>query len=333
MRDHLLIDRPTVGARLMKLLGFAVLASAILAMAFRAPDRSLESLVARWGAPPSDFIELPLPDGRVQLVHLRDQGPKTDTVPLVLLHGTAASLHTWEGWVKTLSAERRVITLDLPGFGLTGPAVTGDYSDERYVELLHTLLNHLALRHVVLGGNSMGGGIAWQYAARYPEAVRALILVDAAGLDLPSVSVPAGFQLPRWPLLHSLAGVFLPRPLVDRGVREVYGDPAKVSAALVDRYFELTLREGNREALAQRLSQRTPGRHVDWLPGIQAPTLILWGDQDRLIPPAAAEIFHQQLPHSQVQRFPALGHVPQEEDPVSTVAAVQAFLNSPLYNP
>ncbi|UXH76685.1 alpha/beta fold hydrolase [Roseateles amylovorans] len=321
-------DRPSFGARLMKLFGFAVLASAILAMAFRAPDRSLESLVARWGPPPSDFIELKLPDGRLQLVHLRDEGPKTDTVPLVLLHGTAASLHTWEGWVKTLGASRRVITLDLPGFGLTGPAVTGDYSDDRYLEFLHTLLAHLGLRQVVLGGNSMGGSFAWQYAARYPDQVRALILVDADGLDLPHPAVPAGVRFPGWRLVQSLAGVFLPRPLVDRGVRAVYGDPSKVSAALVDRYFELTLREGNREALAQRLSQRVPGLHVDQLPGIQAPTLILWGGQDRLIPPAAADTFHQALPHSRVQLFPALGHVPQEEDPVSTAAAVQAFLHS-----
>lgn len=322
-------ERPTLGARLMKLLGFAVLATALLAMAFRAPERPLEGLVARWAPPPSDFLELKLPGGQVQLVHFRDEGPKTDTTPIVLLHGTAASLHTWEGWAKSLSATRRVITLDLPGFGLTGPSVLGDYSDDAYDSFLLSFFRQLQIDRMVLGGNSMGGGLAWLYAARHADQVAALILVDAGGLDVRSEAVPAGFRVPDSRVLHWLAGVFLPRPLVDRSLREVYGDPSKVSAALVDRYFELTLREGNREALTQRLAQRAPGQHADLLPRIQAPTLILWGGKDRLIPPAAAERFHQAIAHSTVQTFPGLGHVPQEEDPVSTVQAVHTFLHSP----
>lgn len=322
-------DRPTLGARLMKLLGFAVLATALLAMAFRAPDRPMESLVARWAPPPSDFMELKLPGGQVQLVHFRDEGPRSDTTPIVLLHGTAASLHTWEGWVKSLSATRRVITLDLPGFGLTGPSVLGDYSDESYDRFLAAFFQQLQLGRMVLGGNSLGGGLAWQYAARHPEQVAALVLVDASGLDVRSEAVPDGFRIPDSRVLHWLAGIFLPRPLVDRSVREVYGDPSKVNAALVDRYFELTLREGNREALAQRLAQRAPGKYAHLLPQVQAPTLILWGGKDRLIPPVAAERFHEALAHSQVQVFPGSGHVPQEEDPASTVQAVHTFLHSP----
>jgi len=322
-------ERPTFGARLMKLLGFAVLATALLAMAFRAPDRPLESLIARWAPPPSDFIELQLPDGRTQLVHFRDEGPRSDTTPIVLLHGTAASLHTWEGWVKSLSATRRVITLDLPGFGLTGPSPLGDYSDDAYDSFLSIFFRQLEIGRMVLGGNSMGGGLAWQYAARHPEQVAALVLVDAGGLAVPSEAVPDGFRVPDSRVLHWLAGVFLPRPLVDRSLREVYGDPAKVSAALVDRYFELTLREGNREALAQRLAQRAPGAHAGLLARVQVPTLILWGGRDRLIPPAAAQRFHEAIAHSTVQVFPGLGHVPQEEDPVSTVQAVHTFLHSP----
>jgi pimeloyl-ACP methyl ester carboxylesterase len=322
-------ERPTFGARLMKLLGFAVLATALLAMAFRAPERPLEGLVARWAPPPSDFLELKLPGGQIQLVHFRDEGPKSDTTPIVLLHGTAASLHTWEGWAKSLSATRRVVTLDLPGFGLTGPSALGDYSDDAYDSFLSLFLRQLQIDRMVLGGNSMGGGLAWLYAARHPEQVTALVLVDAGGLDVRSEAVPAGLRVPDSRVLHWLAGVFLPRPLVDRGLREIYGDPSKVSAALVDRYFELTLREGNREALAQRLAQRAPGQHADLLSRIQAPTLILWGGKDRLIPPATAERFHQAIAHSTVQTFPGLGHVPQEEDPVSTVQAVHTFLHSP----
>ncbi|MDH0865073.1 alpha/beta fold hydrolase [Mitsuaria sp. GD03876] len=322
-------ERPTFGARLMKLLGLAVLATALLAMAFRAPDRPLESLIARWAPPPSDFLELKLPDGQTQLVHFRDEGPRSDTTPIVLLHGTAASLHTWEGWAKSLSATRRVITLDLPGFGLTGPSPLGDYSDDAYDSFLLSFFRQLQIGRMVLGGNSMGGGLAWQYAARHPEQIAALVLVDAGGLEIRGDAMPAGLRVPEWRVLHWLAGVFLPRPLVDRGVREVYGDPSKVTAALVDRYFELTLREGNREALTQRLAQREPGRHAELLARVQAPTLILWGGQDRLIPPAAAEVFHRAIKNSQVRVFPDLGHVPQEEDPASTVQAIHTFLHSP----
>ncbi|WAC72420.1 alpha/beta hydrolase [Roseateles sp. SL47] len=321
-------ERPTLLARLMKLLGFLVLATALLAMAFHAPDRPLESLLSRWAEAPSDFIELPMAGGQIQLVHLRDEGPRDDAAPIVLLHGTAASLHTWAGWVSELKTERRVITLDLPGFGLTGPSVVGDYSDEAYDRFLKAFLAHLKLQRVVLGGNSLGGGIAWGYAARHPEQVAALVLVDAGNLAVASASVPAGFRVPQSAVLRALARNFLPRPLVERSIKAVYGDPSKVSAALVDRYFELTLREGNREALAQRLAQRTPGRFADLLPRIQAPTLILWGGQDRLIPPEAGRIFQQQIPRSRLELFPSLGHVPQEEDPLSTVRPVQAFLHS-----
>lgn len=321
-------DRPTLGARLMKLLGFLVLITAILAMAFRAPDRPLESLIVRWGAPPSDFLELKLPGGQTQLVHYRDEGPRSDTTPIVLMHATLSSLHTWEGWVKTLGTTRRVITLDLPGFGLTGPSPLGDYSDEAYEQFLQLFLAKLEINRLVLGGNSLGGEIAWLYTARHPEQVSALILVDADGLDVPSPTVPRGARMPDWAPLHQLVGVFLPRPLVDRGIRGMYGDPTKVTAALVDRHFELTLREGNRVALAKRLAQRDPGAHDALLDKIKVPTLILWGGKDPIIPVEAAERFHRAIPGSQLRIFPELGHLAQEEDPVSTVQAADKFLHS-----
>lgn len=321
-------ERPTLGARLMKLLGFAILATALLAMAFRAPDRVPESLVARWAPPPSDFIELPLGDGLTQLVHLRDEGPRGDPRPLVLLHGNAASLHVWEGWVKALAPQRRVITLDWPGSGLTGPAVSGDYTDAADLRFLQTLLTHLRIDRAVLGGHGMGGRIAWLYAAAHPAQVAGLVLVDADGFDLPDAALPPGFTLPRWPVLGELAGMFLPRPMVDRTLRNLYGDPAKVTAAQVDRHFELILREGNREALTRRLAEPRPGDPVATLSGLTTPTLIVWGGRDRLMPPEAAQRFHQAIAGSRVEVFPALGHWPQEEDPLSTVRPVQTFLQS-----
>jgi pimeloyl-ACP methyl ester carboxylesterase len=311
---------------LLRLAGLAVLGLAISIAAFRAPERPLESLVARWAPPPSDFLDL-----GGQLVHIRDEGPRGDPLPLVLIHGTAASLHTWEGWVAALKGERRVISFDLPGFGLSGPSLAGDYSDAAYIRFVLALLDRLKLPRVVLGGNSLGGQIAWELAALHPERVAALVLVDAGGLAFEPESVPLGFQLARLaqvPGAELLLQGLLPRRVVESSVRNVYGTPAKVRPELVDRYFELTLREGNRAALLQRLRQLRRGEYADRLAGLRQPTLILWGGRDRLIPPAYGQAFARAIPGSRLVSFETLGHVPQEEDPAATVAPVADFLHS-----
>lgn len=308
-------------ALLLRGLGLLLLALSVSAAAFYAPERSLQSLIANWAPAPSDFIEL-----NGQLIHLRDQGPREDPLPLVLIHGTSASLHTWEGWVSGLAKSRRVITFDLPGFGLTGPSADADYSDEAYVRTLLGLLDHLKLKQVVLGGNSLGGQVAWETALLHPERVAGLVLVDAGGLAVTSESVPIGFRIARLPGIRVVARNLLPRSLIESSVRNVYGDPAKVTPALVDRYFELTLREGNREALARRMDQRRPGFYADRLQELKPPTLILWGGRDRLIPPDNADFFARHIAGSRLVMFENLGHVPQEEDPAATLKPVQEFL-------
>ncbi|MCV2369186.1 alpha/beta fold hydrolase [Roseateles oligotrophus] len=308
---------------LLRALGLLLLLGALGFAASKAPDRPLESLVLRWAPPPSEFIDL-----QGQLVHLRDQGPAGDKLPIVLIHGTSASLHTWEGWVKELSKTRRVISFDLPGFGLTGPAASGDYSADAYVEFVRKLLDHLQLDRVVLGGNSLGGEIAWMVAAAAPERVAALILVDAGGYAFTPESVPIGFQLARLPGLGVLSEYMLPRSVIEHSVKSVYGDPAKISPALLERYYELTLRAGNRAALRQRINQMVLGDQAERIKTLHQPTLILWGAKDRLIPPSNGAAFARDIPASQLITFPGLGHVPQEEDPIATVATVQSFLTT-----
>jgi pimeloyl-ACP methyl ester carboxylesterase len=287
-----------------------------------APDRPASELAARWAQPPSSFLEL-----AGLSVHLRDEGRRDDPMPLVLLHGTSASLHTWDGWVAALAPARRVVRVDLPGFGLTGPAPDGDYRIERYVGFVIALLDALGIERCVLAGNSFGGWVAWETALAEPTRVRGLILVDSAGYPLESQSVPIGFRIARIPLLNRLMEVTLPRGVVESSLRNTYGDPARVTPVLVDRYYELTLREGNRAALAKRFAD---GRHSDrttGLPELQVPTLILWGGRDRLIPPAYGEQFRRDIAGSRLVVFPALGHVPHEEDPAATAAATRAFLD------
>jgi pimeloyl-ACP methyl ester carboxylesterase len=291
-----------------------------------APDQPVEELKVRWAPPPSRFVEV----NGLQ-VHLRDEGPHDDPAPIVLLHGTSASLHTWEGWARALRGERRVIRFDLPGFGLTGPNRENDYSTEAYVLFLRAVMDKLEVQRFVLAGNSLGGQIAWAAAAQMPDRVTRLILVDASGYPpesfLTRPSIPLGFRLARTPGLRLLAEYTLPHGLVERTLRDLYGDPSRVTPELVDLYSAITRREGNRKALARRLDQGYTA-NVAVLKDIKAPTLVLWGAKDRLLPPELAQRFARDIPGAKLAIFDGLGHVPQEEDPARTVAEVRRFLGS-----
>jgi pimeloyl-ACP methyl ester carboxylesterase len=312
---------------LLRALGLLLLLGAFGIAATKAPDRSLESLIPQWAPAPSEFIDL-----NGQLLHMRDQGPRSDPLPIVLIHGTSSSLHTWEGWVSELSKTRRVISFDLPGFGLSGPAEAGDYSAKAYAKLVRNLLQHLQLDRVVLAGNSLGGEIAWMVAATEPQhepkRVAALILVDAGGYAFTPESVPLGFQLARMPVLGALSEHVMPRSVIERSLKSVYGDASKVRSGLVERYYELTLRAGNRAALRQRMDQMTLGDQAELIKTLRHPTLILWGAKDKLIPPGNGEAFAHDIKGSRLVTFPELGHVPQEEDPITTLAPVQVFLST-----
>ncbi len=286
-----------------------------------APDRPVETLTARWAPPPSQFVPL-----QGMQVHLRDEGPRTDPQPIVLLHGTSASLHTWDGWADALKDQRRVIRMDLPGFGLTGPMPDGDYRLTRYVNFVIALLDQLGVQQAVLAGNSFGGNLAWKIAVDHPQRVSKLVLVDAAGYPFDPASMPIGFKIAQIPALRPMMEHTLPRSMIESSVRNVYGDPSKVTPELVDRYQELTLRSGNRSALVERFRQSPSGEFTAQIPQVRQPTLILWGAQDRLIPPDNALRFQRDIAGSHLVMFDALGHVPHEEAPALTVAAVQAFL-------
>jgi pimeloyl-ACP methyl ester carboxylesterase len=314
---------------ILRTVGVLLMLTALAVSLSRAPDRSVQSLVANWAKPPSDFIDV-----KGQTVHLRDEGPKSDPQPIVLIHGTGASLHTWEGWVRALKGQRRVITLDLPGFGLTGPysaSFTGSYPHDTYqgdafARFVLDTLDVMKVGRFVMGGNSLGGEVAWRTAYLAPDRVVALILVDATGPAFTPLLVPLGFKVARVPVIGRISEWLLPRSMVAQSLAEVYGDPKKITPELVDRYFELTLREGNRRAMGLRLQHLVAGENAERIATLKLPTLILWGGKDQLVPPDTAKIFQQQIVGSQLQVFEALGHVPHEEDPAQTVLPVMKFL-------
>ncbi len=304
-----------------------------LALSWEA-DRPLDVLKARWAVADSGskFVDV-----RGMSVHYRDEGPRNEVMPIVLLHGTGASLHTWDGWTAELAKSRRVIRFDLPGFGLTGSYAGawlqedgGRYSLVNYAKFVTATLDALGVAQpVVLAGNSLGGQIAWETADYLRTSASAriskLILVDSAGYDFKAIDMPMAFEAAQVALLSPITENTLPRWLIARDVRSVYGEPSRVTPALVERYFELALREGNRRALGLRMREPraiAPERIAQ----ITQPTLIIWGGQDRLIPPSNAALFVRDIKGSQLVVFDKLGHVPHEEDAGQTVAAVQAFL-------
>jgi pimeloyl-ACP methyl ester carboxylesterase len=288
------------------------------------PERSVAELQASLAPPPSVFLNV-----AGMKVHLRDEGPREDASPLVLLHGTGSSLHAWEEWADVLKAKRRVIRYDMTGFGLTGPSPDGIYGIDNDVRLVIAVLDKLGVERCVLGGNSLGGAVAWRAALAHPARVEKLILVDAGGYPSHPQSIPIGFRLARLPVINLLLTHALPRSLVEQGLRNVFGDPARVTPEMVDRAIAINQREGNRRALVDRFrqgQQRQAGSLAHRIPELKLPTLIVWGGRDRLIPPDDAERFHRDIAGSVLAIFDDLGHAPEEEDPARTVVAVERFL-------
>jgi len=240
--------------------------------------------------------------------HYRDEGSGP---PLLLLHGTSSSLHTWDEWMRALHSHRRIIRLDLPGFGLTGPAPDADYRAERYARFIVAFLDALHLDRVDLAGNSLGGRIAATVTLTSPERVRNLILVDAAGLS--GQKRAAVFRLATTPGLSLLARYFTPTWLIRSQLEEVYGDDPKVTDALVARHQSLLRRDGNRQALIDRLSGPTDPDLDGRLGEIRQPTLIEWGTEDPWIPLSFAERWHRGIAGSELRTYVGAGHVPMEE--------------------
>ena len=293
-------------------------------VAIWAPDKSVAELSDRWARAPSQFISI-----ADLKVHLRDEGPRDDPMPIVLLHGTSDSLHTWDGWTAVLAGTRRVIRFDQPGFGLTGPRGDDDYSVAAYTRFVQAVLDHLDVRRCVLVGNSLGGQVAWEAAIAMPARVARLVLVDAAGYVSQPQSVPLAlplaFRLATAPGISRLFEFVLPRGLVLSSLRGVYGDPAKVTPELVDRYYDMALRAGNRRALGYRMKAgQTDGSAR--IGKLKQPTLVMWGRRDHLIPLLVGERFARDIPGARLVVFDDLGHLPHQEDPLRTATELQKFL-------
>jgi pimeloyl-ACP methyl ester carboxylesterase len=291
-------------------------------VAFYDPDMSDADLVAKYGQPPSQFITLP----SGARVHYRDQGQRNGPA-LVLLHGSNASLHTWEPWVAQLGDRFRMISLDLPSHGLTGAVLGDDYSQEGMAKFVDEFTSALGVERFALAGNSMGGGVAARFALMHPEHLTHLILVDASGMPTKTPRDPGlGFRLARMPVLQYAMLYVTPRNLFDSSLKTAIADDTLVTPSMVDRYWQLNRRVGTRAATLKRFQTPFDTFVEQNASKIATPTLMLWGDVDTLTPRDMGEAYNAAIKGSKLVVYNNVGHIPMEEVPEQSARAVREFL-------
>ena len=286
------------------------------------PDLPREALLQSYARPGTSFVQV-----AGQPVFLQDTGPR-DAPTLVLLHGFGASLQTWDAWAAELDKDWRVVRMDVAAFGLTGAALNNDYSDAADVARLLALLDHLGLQRVALGGHSMGGRIAWNFAAAHPERISQLLLVSPDGFPDPRSTNEHTYQVSPW---LGLMKYSLPAWALKLGVAPAYGDEKLLTADTMRRYQDMMRAPGVRAALMERMRQSRNSDPVPRLQTLKMPVLLVWGEKDAFIPISNAQDYLQAIPHATLATIPQAGHVVHEEAPLPSVQAVQAFLQKTNY--
>jgi pimeloyl-ACP methyl ester carboxylesterase len=283
------------------------------------PDQPTEVLMQQYAQPGAQRLSV-----QGQAIYLQDTGSR-QAESVVLLHGFGASLQTWDAWAGVLQREYRVVRLDIPGFGLSGPATDNDYSEDADLRRLLSVLDHLGLQRSIVVGHSMGGRLAWQLAARHPERVSQLVLLAPDGFADPTTASENTFEVPPW---LSLIRWSLPQWALKLGLAPAYADATRLTPAQLTRYQDMLRAPGVRAAVIERMRQSRHSDPVPRLRAITAPTLLLWGDKDAMIPPANAADYLSALPNARSVLLGGLGHIPHEEDPLASLAPVLAFIKS-----
>ena len=285
-------------------------------------DRPVKELIPIYANSSSQFMSI-----LGMQVHYRDQGVQSDSVPLILLHGMSSSLNTWDSVVFFLANHRRVISLDLPGFGLTGPSPENMYNFDYYNKFIDSFTRRLQLTKFTLVGNSMGGSIAWNYALFNPAVVDKLVLIDAAGYPKRGESGSLGFKIASTPVINNILLFATPKALVRKSLETIYFDQSRVTDAQVERFHDMAIREGNRAA-ALLIFKGSFGtsKFKGKIKEIKTPTLVLWGEKDNLISVENAYQFNQDIKGSKLEVYPNVGHVPMEEVPERVAKSILDFI-------
>ena len=320
--------------------GTVVVLIVVALVAFSASSIPRATLEAKYATAPSQFVDVaykstlpdadPALDAKPARVHYRIRGA-ADAPVLVLLHGSNASLFTWEEWSQRLSDKYRVVSVDLPAHGLTGATPNEDYTTAGMANFVAAFADKIGLKSFALAGNSMGGGVAARFAEEHPDRVTALILVDAGGMPVKTTGdkIPLAFRLLRQGWVRPFLTHLDPRPLVKEGLNDAIVRKSILTQDMIDLYSDMALLDGSRAATATRFSQFGSGDMnfiKDHVGALKMPVLILWGEEDHLIPVATAGVWRDAIPGSKLLIYSGTGHIPMEEVDFQSANDVRDFL-------
>lgn len=257
---------------------------------------------------------------------------RAGAAPVVFIHGFGASLYSWRKTLPpVLAAGYRVIAFDNRGFGFSDKPSSrssdGLYTNAAYAHLVVALLDSLKLPSAVLVGHSMGGAIAAEVALRYPDRVRGLVLIDAAGFG---VRWPAALKVGRWPGAGGVAAALRGRWATEQTLRSTYGDPSKVTEEDVDQYYAPVADPDYGRALRGVLREFRFDTLVGRLSAVAAPTLVVWGSADRWIPVRDGGRLATELPRGAFVVLPGVGHAAAEENADEVNRLLITFLKEGL---
>ena len=319
----------------LRLAGWAVAIVVVLAaiglVTMSRADIAYATLQAQYGNASDRYLDLP----NGVHVHYRDQGDRAGE-PIVLVHGFAASLFDWEPWVARLSGRYRVISLDLPGHGLTEAPKTYHPHMDDLVAVVDAVTTKIGVKHFVLVGNSMGGGVAWNYALQHPDRLDGLVLEDSVPPPYPPShkSNTQGnviiFNLMRIPVLQGVLTHIDLTPLVRQGLESAFVDHRLVTPALVRRYSDFSRAPGHRDILLGLQNGPKPDSAAinTALGQLKVPTLVMHGKEDKLIYHGEGERTARLIPGSTLILYDGVGHVPMEQIPDKSAADLDAWIQA-----
>ncbi len=293
-------------------------------------DIPRDKLEAKYASGASEFLDLK----NGSRIHYRDEGDLYKPA-IILLHGFNGSLFNFERMVPLLSKEFRLISIDLPGFGLTGAVPSMDYSTQNSILVINELTSYLGMEKFSIAGNSMGGGIAWRYALENPEKTQSLVLLASSGIYSPEERLqieeseresPLVWKLMRSNFVSYFLSLYTPKFFATQGLKTSVYDPNLATEEIANQFHELTLMQGSREAILSRFSkQNYNNEKPDILKKIQAPTLIIHGREDNIISFKSSINLDQYIQNSQLVIYPKIGHLPMYETPARVADDIKKF--------
>ena len=294
-------------------------------------DIPKESVIVKHAKGASEFIELK--DG--SLIHVRDEGNKNGNT-LVLIHGSNGSLFNFESMNKFLIDDFRIISLDLPAHGLTGPVNSNNYSFDGFIRVINEVLEIKKINQFFLAGHSMGGRVVWNYTIDYPEKVSGLIIIGSLFLankkeyrEFQSDNKPPiVFKLFEIPFFRMLLGYITPRIMVSQVAKQMVYDQTIMSDELIDQFHDIILLDGSREAMGYVIVNTDKNIVADpkLLQEINVPTTILHGEEDNVIDVKYNKHFLENIPDINLISYSKVGHMPPMEIPEVLANDIKKFI-------